>query len=152
MIKILIIEDNPYKREKIKKVLSEITENKSNICEAYSFTSGWNAVNEHSYDLICLDMSLPTFDQDGQNSGGESRVFGGKEIARKMKRRKIISKFVVMTQYKKLSDEKSSETFDEIRSELLENYSDQCLEVLFYSNKHRDWAESLEKILKDNIL
>jgi len=152
MTKILIIEDNPYKREKIKKVLSGITNNTSQIMEAHSFTSGWNAVNESSYDLICLDMSLPTFDQDGQNSGGESRVFGGKEIARKMKRRKIQSKFVVMTQYKRLSDEKSSETFDEIRNELLENYPVQCLEVLFYSNKHRDWAEKLESIIKDKIL
>jgi DNA-binding NarL/FixJ family response regulator len=96
MIKALIIEDNPYKRDKIKKLLLGKFEMK--IEEADSFTSGWQYLSNDKFDLICLDMSLPTFDQDEIHGGGEFRAFGGKELARKMKRRKIDSKFIVITQ------------------------------------------------------
>ena len=145
--KILIVEDNQYKREKIIAVISEHYKDMI-VTESHSFTSGWQEAKKGIYDLICLDMSLPTFDKSKVSGGGEFRPFGGKELARKIKRRNIDSKFIVITQYKNFSDDNSSSTFESLRSELFSDYSDYCLSVIFYSNKTSDWKLELLKIVK----
>jgi DNA-binding NarL/FixJ family response regulator len=150
MIKVLIIEDNPYKRDKIKLLLQDKFE--IVIEEANSFTSGWQHLNNNEYHLVCLDMSLPTFDQNETNGSGEFRAFGGKELARKMKRRKINSKFVVITQYKNFSDNKSTSTFDIIKNEMRKDYAENCLDVIFYSNKQSEWAVELINLIEEHIV
>lgn len=150
MIEILIIEDNPYKRDKIVKLLK--SELSVNITLASSFTSGWQKLVKNIYHFVCLDMSLPTFDQDEINGGGDFRAFGGKELARKIKRRKISSKYVVITQYKNFSDENSSSTFDLLKKEMKSEYADNCLDVIFYSNKQNEWMSQLLNLIKDHSI
>ncbi|MFZ8143637.1 response regulator transcription factor [Alteromonas macleodii] len=146
MNKILIVEDNPYKLEKIKEVIDESFE--VEIDEAYSFTTGWQKLRELDYDLVCLDMSLPTFEPSALSGGGVFRAFGGRELARKMSKRGMNTKFIVITQYKNFSDEKKNSTFESLRSEMLENYSEHCLGVIFFSNSQSDWTSSVAKIIK----
>ena len=146
MLKILIVEDNPYKLGKIKRIIEDNFEVK--IDEAYSFTTGWQKLRELEFDLVCLDMSLPTFEPSSLSGGGEFRAFGGRELARKMSKRKMNTKFIVITQYKNFSDEKKNSTFDSLRSEMLQDYQKQCLGVIFFSNKQSDWTTDVIEIIK----
>lgn len=141
-IKILVVEDNEYKRSRIVELIN--TEfNHCKLFECYSFTSAWKMISKEDFDLILLDMSLPTFDKTDSEPGGAFRVFGGKELARKMNKRKIRSKFIFITQYKSFSDNISSLSFDGLKTELLELYNEKCLGFILYSNTQSEWRDEL---------
>ncbi|MGM5531578.1 response regulator [Mixta calida] len=141
-INILIVEDNEFKRKRIVEIIeAEFLD--INISECYSFTSAWKMITKENYDLILLDMSLPTFDKTTSNSGGDFRVFGGKELARKMNKRGKISKFIFMTQYKSFSDNINSYSYESLKEELLSQYPDVCLGFILYSNTKSEWRDEL---------
>ena len=104
-MQILLIEDNSNKLKQIKRVLTEIYP-ESNIEEAYSFNSGVRKVYENKWNLIILDMSLPTYDITHTESGGDKKPVAGKNIMKRMLNRKIIVPVVIITQF---------ETFDDSR-------------------------------------
>lgn len=129
-ISILVVEDNEFKRKRIVEVIyAEFKE--VVVTECYSFTSAWKMISRTQYDLVLLDMSLPTFDKSSSESGGDFRVFGGKEIARKMKKRNCHSKFLFITQYKNFSDTINSYSYESLRDELLKQYKDKCLGFIY---------------------
>jgi CheY-like chemotaxis protein len=148
MNKILVVEDNPNKRNKIVDFIRSCLSNVDvEVC--FSFTSGWKEVQKNEYDLICLDMSLPTFDQSDSEAGGRFRVFGGKELAQKMKRKQIKSKYAFITHYKNFSDNKKNYSFEDLKAELMADYKEECLDVIFYSNKSSEWRGKLETLLME---
>ncbi|MBN25496.1 MAG: response regulator [Alteromonadaceae bacterium] len=148
MLKILVVEDNPHKLNKIvDSIKSNDIEVQIDICR--SFTSGWNEIKDNHFDLICLDMSLPTFDESETESGGRLRIFGGKELAKKMKRKKIEAKYIFITHYKSFSDNHKTYTFEELKSELLNDYKNKCLGVIFYHNKISSWRDELKSHLME---
>ncbi|MDX2368247.1 MAG: response regulator [Colwellia sp.] len=148
MEKVLIVEDNQHKLNKINEFIRSVN-NELQIKVARSFTSAWDEIKTGEFTLICLDMSLPTFEQSESESGGKFRVFGGKELARKMRRKNIKSKFTFITHYKNFSDNNKNYSFDELKSELMNDYKEQCLGVVFYSNKSSDWRVELQNILME---
>lgn len=139
---ILIVEDNEYKRSRIKELISSEFPD-CEIFECYSFTSAWKLISSRKFDLLLLDMSLPTFDKKDSDSGGAFRVFGGKELARKIKKRGIPAKFLFITQYKSFSDSISSLSFEGLKEELLSQYQEECLGFILYSNTVSEWREEL---------
>ncbi|HHR5881042.1 TPA: response regulator [Providencia alcalifaciens] len=146
-ISLLVVEDNEFKRKRIVDTIKTEFEN-IEVTECYSFTSAWKTIAKVSFDLILLDMSLPTFDKTATNSGGDFRVFGGKEIARKMNKRNKDIKFAFITQYKSFSDNVNSYSYGALKEELLNNYIDSCLGFILYSNNQSDWREELVSIIK----
>ncbi|HDI3207966.1 TPA: hypothetical protein PMB08_003467, partial [Vibrio cholerae] len=108
-----------------------------------SFNSAWQLIYKNNYNLILLDMSLPTFDKTESEPGGAFRVFGGKELARKMSKRNISSKIIFVTQYKNFSDNTNSCSFDSLRSELLTAYNNSCVGFILYSNMKSEWRDDL---------
>ena len=146
--RILIVEDNEYKRTRIKELIfSEFPD--CDITESYSFTSAWKLISNSRFDLLLLDMSLPTFDKTDSDPGGAFRVFGGKELARKIKRRNIETKFLFITQYKSFSDSTSSLSFEGLKKELLSQYKNECLGFILYSNTASEWRDDLVKHIKE---
>ncbi|MBE4502509.1 response regulator, partial [Vibrio parahaemolyticus] len=97
-MKILIIEDNEHKREKVCAFIQSLKYG-IELYESASFNSGIKAISKFDLDLIILDMSLPTHDKSANESGGRFRVYGGKDIVRKMRRKSITTPFVILTQY-----------------------------------------------------
>ncbi|WP_323956208.1 response regulator [Aeromonas caviae] len=145
---ILLVEDNTHKRsniiDAIESMFHDIT-----IHECYSFTSAWNSLLHTEYRLICLDMSLPTFDQTDTKTGGTFRAFGGRELAKKIRRRGIKTPFLFITQYKNFSENESVYSFESIKLELMSVHKEQCKGFIFYSNSSSDWKEELFKVIKE---
>ncbi|MFM5873232.1 hypothetical protein ACET6Z_18560 [Aeromonas veronii] len=148
---ILLVEDNTHKRSNIIDAIRAISED-IKIHECYSFTSAWNALLNNKYSLICLDMSLPTFDQTDTKTGGTFRAFGGRELARKIKRRGIETPFLFITQYKNFSENDSVYSFESIKSEIAATYKEQCKGFILYSNSSSEWKDDIFKIMKDCAL
>lgn len=150
LINILLVEDNRHKREKIIDILSDL-EPDFIITEALSYTSGWKQLTSSSFNLILLDMSLPTFDICKTESGGKFRTYGGKELARKMKRRQIKTKFIFITQYESFNDLNGTQTLQSIEKELKIEYKEQCVGVIHFDTSSSLWKKALQNMICSGI-
>lgn len=144
---VLLVEDNYHKRQKIISFFSTAFRD-TIVREAYSYTSGSKAAFESDYDLVILDISLPTYDKTGNEAGGRKRLFGGREIARKLLRRKEDVNLVFMTQYDAFSDGGYSLSLDELRDLLQQECGERCLGVIFYDSAASTWKDSLSAVMK----
>nr|WP_294863772.1 response regulator [uncultured Pseudogulbenkiania sp.] len=145
-MEILFVEDSPLKRDRVSSFIREIIPNVI-IDEANSFSTGSQKITSINYDLIILDISLPTYDRGGVESGGRFRAFGGKELARKIMRRQKKARIVFITQYESFSDKESSHSLESLESELKIDCGENFLGLIYYDSSKSVWKEKLSKIL-----
>jgi len=78
-VKILIIEDDKNKSTQIIERLSSYFTD-IDFTVKRSFQQGVKTLRSSSFDVLLLDMTLPTFDIDINSSGGKIRNFAGMDI------------------------------------------------------------------------
>lgn len=143
MKRILIVEDNHLKLEKLKDFLT--TEFKDVEIEektSYNSASKEIALNYEKYDLILLDMSMQTYDISDEESGGEPEPLAGKNILKQIYLRDIPTKVLVVTMYENFVDgTKISQLDDELKFDYPDNYCG----YIFFSHTNFDWAIELRK-------
>lgn len=147
-INLLIVEDISHKRSKI---LEHIASLKCDITitEAASFTSASQSLEANVFDVVLLDMSLPTFDRVCTESGGRFRPFGGKELARKIARRQTKTNIIFITQYESFSDKGRSYSFESLKSDLAKDCGDSFRGMIHYDSSKHSWKENLSKLILD---
>lgn len=142
---ILIIEDNLLKREKICEFLSGIADIR--LSEEASYNSGLVTAQSGSFDLIVLDMSMPTFDRSDETHGGRFRSLGGRQIARKLAKAGKLVPFVVVTGYKDFSESSGNKSIAEI-DESLRELGSSYLGYIIFDAAESLWKENLLKIVE----
>lgn len=146
-LSLLLVEDNYHKRQKIIDFIESSFPN-SYINEAHSFSSGSKAATDRDYDLVILDISLPTYDKIGNEAGGRKRMFGGREIARKLTRRRPDSNVVFLTQYDAFSEGGLSLSFEELGKILNAECGSSYLGLIHYDSAKSSWKNLLLSIIK----
>ncbi|AZZ46494.1 hypothetical protein C1896_17180 [Pseudomonadaceae bacterium SI-3] len=142
---ILLIEDNDLKREKIFDHLKQHTAFK--IIEAASYNKGLSIALERKFDLIILDMSMPTFDRTDEDRGGRFRVFAGREIATRLKKINRLPPFVVLTGYREFRDDSGKLDFEQI-GDLLSELKPSFKGIIHYDSSSSSWKDKLTKVLE----
>lgn len=98
-MKILLVEDDQFKARRLEQALRLAVPN-SNFVIAKSVTSAIHNLELYrDFDLVVLDMSLPTFDVGPGESGGRPAGFGGREVMRFMVNNELTVPVVVVTQF-----------------------------------------------------
>lgn len=149
-MKMLIIEDDVNKI----KQLREFVENnykQIDISEAMSYQSGMESVLELQHDIILLDMSLPTYDVTKHEKGGRPRSFGGRDILREIKRRKILSKAIIVTQFEDFKDEKESKDLKTLKYQLSREFCENYIGAVFYQPSAIEWQSELKSLLQKYV-
>ncbi len=149
MKRILIVEDNEKKLEKIRSFLK--TEYPGIDLEektSYNSASKEIALNYEAYDLILLDMSMQTYDVSNEESGGEPEPLAGKNILKQMYLRDIPTKVIVVTMYENYVDGTRIKQLD---IELSNNFPENYIGYIFFSHNNFDWAENLKKSINKLI-
>lgn len=147
MKRILIVEDNHLKLEKLKDFLTEeffgveLEERTS-----YNSASKEIALNFERYDLILLDMSMQTYDISNEESGGEPEPLAGKNILKQIYLREIPTKVIVVTMYENFIDGTKITRLD---NELKSDYPDNYCGYIFFSHTNLEWAEKLKKSINN---
>ena len=143
-MKILIIEDD---KNKSSQVIERLNSQYSNLTfsEKRSFQQGVKSLRNSSFDLLLLDMTLPTFDIDTNSGGGKIRNFAGREILEEMLQREINLKTIIITQYESLGEEQI--TISQMRNILKEKYHKNFIEIIYYSSSSKSWFENLTKLV-----
>ncbi len=104
-------------------------------------------MEQKDYSLVLLDISLPTYDKVGSESGGRFRTFAGREIARKIIRSGSSTKILFITQYSAFSDRGTSFTFDGLKSELAKECGENFAGMVFYDSSQSAWKDEAFKII-----
>ena len=142
MKKILIVEDNYFKLEKLKNFLdTEYSDVKIEEKTSYNSASKEIALNYHNYDLILLDMSMQTYDITNEESGGEPEPLAGKNILKQMYLRDIPTKVIVVTMYQNFVD---GTRITELDKELLNDYPDNYCGYIFFTHSNLEWTNDLK--------
>ena len=145
-MKILIIEDDPNKADKLLDFLKE-NYSSSQVSLRKSYQSGIKEIfeSESEFDLILLDMSIPTYDQDQGNFSGKPRNFGGRDILKEMKRYNLFSKVIVVTQYNEFDG--GSLSIKNLDNELSIKYSNLYQGYIYYKSGQSNWEKELLKFI-----
>lgn len=142
-MKVLIIEDEFDKREKIRSHLISLLKDKVEIIECESLRSGLKKIiMDSDFDLILLDMSMPNFDTTEAESGeAQPESFAGREIMAQMQLRGIFIPVLVITQYR--SFEKGTVSFDDLLNQFKDKYFDFFLGAIYYNSATEGWKKDL---------
>lgn len=147
-MKILIIEDNKNKLSRLKSFILDMRfEKEIKIEEANSFTSGIRRINEKIWDIVILDMSLPTYDITHHENGGDKKPVAGKEIMKRMIHRNIIIPVIIITQFDTFGENRI--TLDILNREFEEEFGRIWKGTIFYDGD--EWKNKLDYILTNAI-
>lgn len=148
-MKVLIIEDNPIKRDKIVDYLKSNFD--FNIVDASSFNSGFKAAIENSVDFVILDMSIPTFDRTESSHGGRFRKAGGFELMDKLRSRGVNINFLVLTGYQEFGDSGLKKDINAINSDL-QKFGNFYKGIISFDSSDSSWEEKLGNLIHQEIL
>lgn len=140
-MKILIVEDDINKRKRLAELVRG-TVRDATINERGSYQSGLSAALETDYDLLILDMSMPTYDSMSGTTGNHRR-FAGRDIIRELHRRRRETRAIVVTQFETFGEGRNRRTLDELRQELADNYPSIYDSTVYYHAAESDWRETL---------
>lgn len=146
LLRVLIVEDEAPKLAHLEDVVRKSVA--ASVKTARSVNSALDAIEAEKPDLLLLDMSLPTFDIGGRESGGRPQGFGGIEILRYMDMEEIYFPVLVVTGYEAFLQEDGKHVdLSEMRADLLGQFPIICKGVLHYNSTYDDWKESLRSML-----
>lgn len=143
---LLLIEDNNYK---IDQLVAFIYEEFPGITIEIkrSYHSGLKEIIlNNRYDLILLDISMPTYDIQPGETGGDPMPLAGKLILKEMYLRDIQAKVVVVTMYENFVDGTRLMALDkQFQEEFQSNYKG----YVYFSPGNTIWKGELRKKITD---
>jgi CheY-like chemotaxis protein len=149
-MRILVIEDDENKRSQLVAFLGEVIEAAS-IQIAKSLQTALKKINKETFDLILLDMTLPTFDIAVDEDGGRPRIYGGREILRQMERNGINTPVIMVTQFDRFGKGADSLTLKELDSQLQIAHSRNYTGAVFYNPAVESWKPNLRELIARSI-
>lgn len=148
--KILLVEDELHKREELTACLQEFYKSDVQLVHVDSVRAAFWAVSTDVFDLIVLDMALPTFSPEGGAAldRGHDQALGGVEILRALKQRNLRSKIVIITQYPDITIGGKRIKLNEAAGVLSRRYDQDVIGGILYKYKSPANAIKLTAMLK----
>ncbi len=144
-MKVLVVEDDEDKRQHLMEfILSETT---AEIAEARSLQGGLRALLRDSFDLVVLDMTMPTYDITPTEDGGRPQPYAGREILQQMERREIKTRVVIVTQFDRFGHSDDEITLEELNTQLKNAFPINYMGAVHYSVTFAGWQENLRRVL-----
>ncbi len=152
-MKILLIEDDSYKANAICNFLSEELQI-ANVVWKESLSSGtFELLDNTGYNLILLDMSMPSYDvSDKDPAGGIPESYAGEDFLAQMTILDIDVPVIVVTQFDKFDEGDDSFSLESLDKRLLEKHSDIYFGAIYFRSTSNEWKTNLkikiEEVLK----
>ena len=147
-IKILFIEDNKTKAEAVKKFVLETSEI-YDLTIRESFTSGLRELFTNTFDILLVDMSLPTREGLLSNSINNFEHLGGHKIMSEMKRKKLLMPTILITMFSEFGIGKTFMDINELDEILSREFENFYKGYVYYSSQEESWKENLKSILNN---
>jgi CheY-like chemotaxis protein len=145
--KILLIEDDKKKIDDIKQFINS-KNNTYDLSIKESYQSGLKELIRGKYDLLLLDMSLPTWESEEYGAVESFEKFGGYKIMKEMLRKQKLTKTILITMFDDFGESDLSITLSQIDTMLKESFNDFYLGYVFYNSKQSNWKDKLQHYIE----
>lgn len=147
----LLVEDESPKLAHIRRFMRDSFSNVS-VLDARSVSTALDAIEDESFDLLLLDMSLPTFDVGHGEHGGRPQGFGGIEILRHIAMAGLVLPTIVLTGYEAFPDETGTLIdLDTLRQRMTDEFHETVIAVVHFNSSLDDWKASLRPVIEQII-
>jgi CheY-like chemotaxis protein len=143
---LLLVEDDSYKREHIKFLLESYLGN-VNIYLAASVNQAYRFLEEVSYEIVVLDMSLPNFSTELDPTGGIPVNYGGEDIIDYINKLGLKCKVIFISQYANFKEDTNEVGISEISLKIQLLYAENYLGFVYYNAASDLWKKDLIKFI-----
>lgn len=148
MKSLLLVEDDEHKRDALSEFLKEsFTE--VEVTYAASLMSGVRKARKTEHSVILLDMTLPNYDLRDGETGAGMHAFGGVEFLKQMKRHKVFTPVIVITQFETFGQPPNVKDLAELNDEMIDAFSPVYRGAIYYHASIEDWSRSLDTMLRE---
>lgn len=145
-MRILIVDDDPHKMRQLTGFMREEYAFAA-IEEQRSYQSGLRSAVENPPDVMILDMTMPTYDVGGKETGGRERRYAGLQVLEQLRRRQVATAVIVCTQFPRFGEGTELITLDELRSQLEREFVGTYRGTVFYQAADAQWKKELRDAL-----
>ena len=139
---ILVVEDDEFKRHNVERLLLALRRATPKF--AKSIVSALQCLEaQRDFDLIILDMSLPTYDVGPEEAGGRPQGFGGLTVFQHVEALDLSVPVVVLTQYATIGDGRDALDLEGLSAMLQADFPKLFLGIVYYSGGSDSWKEEL---------
>jgi CheY-like chemotaxis protein len=146
-MKILLVEDEIHKRDEIIQCVQQVYGFSPDVVDGVR--SAILKVMEIDYDLIILDMALPTFggNADDKNKGHD-QAQGGIEILRALNQNNKSAKLIIVTQYPDFYIGGKKVKLKDSPKIILDKYNQIIIGAVLYHYKSKTTLQRIMSILR----
>lgn len=148
-MKVLLVEDEEHKARELRSRLLNRGIPPENLSTATGVSEAVLSVIRVNFDLVVLDIALPTFPKGGidQSGGGVAQSLGGIEILRALKRIRRKTKVIIVTQYPDVVLSGETIKIGQMAKFLSKRYEQSVLGATLYSFSQSEWQEQFDGFL-----
>jgi ActR/RegA family two-component response regulator len=147
-MRVLLIEDEEHKAEDLTRRLLAKGVAPGDLKRAIGVRQAVLQVMEGVYDLVIVDMALPTFSSTGDDgSGGGGQAVGGIEILRALSNANASTKVIIVTQYPDIIVGGNRVRLHQAARVLSAKYRQEVLGAVLYSYKTPEWETAFDALL-----
>lgn len=144
---ILLVEDDDIKSRQLFEYTLETVKN-AQVEVVRSVNEAMKAIWTGNYNLILIDMSLPTYTiQPEYETGGRPQNFGGREILRFMKRKGKQTPSIVVTQFERFGSGSDAMDIQALAEILKAEHGALFGGVIYYHPSSSKWKVQLKQLM-----
>lgn len=145
-MRVLLVEDEEHKIAHLTECLAEEF-GSDGLTTVKSVRDAVRAVYQNNFDLIILDMALPTF-AETSDGGGVAQAVGGVEVLRAMKETGRRCNVVVVTQYHDILINGEQIALKDVPRKIRDRYAINVLGAVLYSYASPAWRTNFLSLLR----
>lgn len=146
-MKILLVEDEVHKRDEILTSVNDVVGVQPEIVD--SVNGAVIKIKKNSYDLIILDMALPTFGENtSDNKKGHDQAQGGVEVLRALKAADKSTKILIITQYPDFYISGKKVKLKDSAKIILDRYNQKVIGSILYTYKSKSTIQKIKTCLR----
>lgn len=146
---ILLVEDDLFKREMVISLLRERLPSRL-VTLADSVSAAVQLLKDNSFDLLILDMSLPSHEPKPGSAGVASLLSGGLEVIMELAYQAIDTPVIILTQYREVEIESKLVPLRLVKKTIASTFDIQIRDALHFDRKTQVWAERLIELVGTN--
>lgn len=144
---ILLVEDEPAKRDLIEAAIRDFSPT-AQIAAGHTVQQAVQKLRETTYDLIILDMALPSHESKPGGAQPMSQPTGGVEILLELAYEGRSDPVVIITQYPDIEFDKELYPLAKARQGLSKRLNVKISDVIQFRARDTAWREQLRKAFR----